>query len=308
MGWSLSEHLRDLQYHIDYAKINYRQRYYSTSRNPRVIQARIGNEPLLSLRTYPLDLYIVKPGEFLALERKCKRSKGKILQPSAEDPFLNFSRLNSLEESRELPVEASGSGDVTQSESPKLGLKDRFRSFKGRYQSLHLLKNNPLKLDAAAPSHDLPSPILETVNGDMAMWNQQIDNGGPQPPQLPPRRPVRCASDTMKQSLCVRPDTSRANWVRRKSSGSRRSNESAVWKSVLNDISLSAARVTAGHQPKCNSAYRVLSCDFINVEAYLENCGVGAEWQASRPRTAPTLDGGDYYDVLSLYDLTMRGA
>lgn len=279
MIWSFTEGIRNLRYQIDYAKIDYIQRYYSTSHNSRVIQTRIGNEQLLSLRTYPNDEYLAKPGKFLVLEKKSRMEslKNEILYLRGQTPtenaslqftndaFLDFSRLSSFknEEEEEKGDERSSKQDEAEEEKideqslsqdgveeeegildemylepqvdlPKKGLKERLKSFKSCYQNMHLL----LPLQASKMS--IPSPILETLSGDPVQKKgegREFQHKTPVKEVAPPR-----------------------------SVGSRQSNGSEVWKNVLNDISLSAARVSIGHAPKPSHHFKDLSSDFIDAE------------------------------------------
>lgn len=75
----IQELYRDLHSNIDYLGIKYRQKYYSNDENPRLIQTRLKNQPLLSLRTLPHDKYLIKPGEFLSIDD----SKSIIKSPRA---------------------------------------------------------------------------------------------------------------------------------------------------------------------------------------------------------------------------------
>ena len=57
----------DIRYKIDYHLIHARLKYYSNSKNPRVIHTKLNNQTLITLRTNPHDLYLVRPGEFLTM-------------------------------------------------------------------------------------------------------------------------------------------------------------------------------------------------------------------------------------------------
>ncbi|CUM50502.1 unnamed protein product [Debaryomyces tyrocola] len=78
---SLQYTFHDLRYKVEYYKTRYKQRYYSNDRNPRVIQTKLKNQRLLSLRTQPHDKYFIKPGEFLALvPKKLDRNINQIIE------------------------------------------------------------------------------------------------------------------------------------------------------------------------------------------------------------------------------------
>lgn len=57
----------NVRYKVDYHMIHARLKYYSNSKNPRVIHTKLNNQRLITLRTNPHDPYFVKPGEFLTL-------------------------------------------------------------------------------------------------------------------------------------------------------------------------------------------------------------------------------------------------
>ncbi|GEQ68472.1 hypothetical protein JCM33374_g2140 [Metschnikowia sp. JCM 33374] len=57
----------NVRYKLDYHLIHARLKYYSNSKNPRVIHTKLNNQRLITLRTNPHDPYLVKPGEFLTL-------------------------------------------------------------------------------------------------------------------------------------------------------------------------------------------------------------------------------------------------
>lgn len=78
---SIQYTFHDLRYKVEYYKTRYKQRYYSNDRNPRVIQTKLKNQRLLSLRTQPHDKYFIKPGEFLALvPKKLDRNVNQIIE------------------------------------------------------------------------------------------------------------------------------------------------------------------------------------------------------------------------------------
>ncbi|CAH2351835.1 hypothetical protein CLIB1423_04S07030 [[Candida] railenensis] len=349
MYWSIIEGFRDLRYHINYAKIDYIQRYYSTSHNPRVIQARIGNEQLLSLRTYPQDEYLVKPGQFLVLEKRCKmedlrnelmkfqsagpESSSK-LPPFNNDDFLNFSRLSSFQEGeeeqedqenqeeelisiqeketdnieigniidsdQEVRVEVHSSAEDKE-ELPKKSLKQRLKSFKTCYSGMHsssLLQSGQMLI---------PSPILETLSGAqlVAKEKEQEDAGKIEEDAREDQCKNRRESEIPPSSVC-----------------SKQSNGSEVWKNVLNDISLSAARVSIGYPPKSKQHFKNLSSDFIDAEMiYLQENDKNILYSPNRAVSEGYTDMlrnkntkereiesvGNYYDdLLSVYELTRK--
>lgn len=343
MYWSIVEGFRDLRYHINYAKIDYIQRYYSTSHNPRVIQARIGNEQLLSLRTYPQDEYLVKPGQFLVLEKRSKiedlrnelinfqsaaPGSSSKLQPFNNDDFLNFSRLSSFQEGEEgqeqelqhkeeqsmslLEKEAENNefGNGIDSEEipveskealPKKSLKQRLKSFKTCYQGMHLL------LLLLLSQLQIPSPILETLSGAQLITKEKEQDK---------------ERKNEEEAREIQYKNRREEEIPPGSVCSKQSNGSEVWKSVLNDISLSAARVSIGYPPKLKQHFKNLSSDFIDAEMiYLQENDKNILYSPNRVVSEGYIDVlkskdakereiesvGNYYDdLLSVYELTRR--
>lgn len=295
----LHDHIHDLRYQVRYAKISYRQKYYSTSRNPRVIQAKIGNEPLISLRTYPQDEYLARPDEFLVLERRRIEAADEIvsneiisndLMPPFEDPFMDFSRLSSFQEGEEVEEITSTVsielGDIEPIELPKLlKLKERFRFFRERYQNMNVVHIS------LQPSVSIPSPIMELLDEETS--EDEIN--------VPLKEETTVVSTPRRLSLHQPKDLPTGV------TGSK----TEVWKSVLNDISLVAAKVSIGHSPKSSKQFRVLSGDFINAEIYQENneprhtkrtSSDGILYKLNRNSSIKRPQSTSYYDIISLYN------
>lgn len=60
---------RRCRYKFSYYLIDIRRKYYSNSRNPRVIHTKLKDQILISLRTCPNDKYLTKPDEYLTLAK-----------------------------------------------------------------------------------------------------------------------------------------------------------------------------------------------------------------------------------------------
>lgn len=65
---TIEQAYKKIRFEIDYLIIDARRWFYSNSRNPRVIQTKLKNQVLVSLRTCPKDQYFVRYGEYLTLE------------------------------------------------------------------------------------------------------------------------------------------------------------------------------------------------------------------------------------------------
>lgn len=67
---TIPEAYRKLRYKVKYFIVDTKLKWYSTSRNPRLVQSKFQGQTLITLRVHPRDKYLVKPGEFLSVERK----------------------------------------------------------------------------------------------------------------------------------------------------------------------------------------------------------------------------------------------
>ena len=88
---------RDLKFRINHLLVAYRQKYYSTDKNPRVIQSRVQNQQLLSLRTFPKDPYLTgsdKP--FLHLSNEYEETESQYLDNSDERDYTLFEYTNDM--------------------------------------------------------------------------------------------------------------------------------------------------------------------------------------------------------------------
>ena len=94
---SILHKYRDLKFRVNHLLVAYRQRYYSTHKNPRVIQSRVQNQQLLSLRTFPKDPYLTgsdKP--FLHLSNEYEETESQYLDNSDERDYTLFEYTNDM--------------------------------------------------------------------------------------------------------------------------------------------------------------------------------------------------------------------
>lgn len=94
---SILHKYRDLKFRVNHLLVAYRQRYYSTHKNPRVIQSRVQNQQLLSLRTFPKDPYLTgsdKP--FLHLSKEYEETESQYLDNSDERDYTLFEYTNDM--------------------------------------------------------------------------------------------------------------------------------------------------------------------------------------------------------------------
>ncbi|KAG7660926.1 uncharacterized protein J8A68_005601 [[Candida] subhashii] len=90
----------DIRFNVDHFIVGYRQRYYSLNKNPRVIQTKLHNQQLISLRTFPRDKYIVEPTGFLSLGNENANDSGNDeIEETASFTVYDIDELISFDES-----------------------------------------------------------------------------------------------------------------------------------------------------------------------------------------------------------------
>lgn len=215
----------EIRYQFDYMKMDYRQKYYSNRKNPRVIHTKLQNQKLLTLRTFPRDKYFTKAGEFLKLDESYEDKDWDKDEDEYDESAL---------------ISEYGSGDVISStpsieETPKgyaeflleklgIGLNENTDPDHAKANDLKKLVIN-LCCPRLSRDHD---------NKEFAM---KCENSSP---PSPPR----------KDSL----------------GGILADQQGGVWKSVLNDISLSAARISTGLSSNGAKEFSRLSSDFVDAK------------------------------------------
>ncbi|ABN65228.2 predicted protein [Scheffersomyces stipitis CBS 6054] len=259
--------VHDIRYNWNYLAICYRQRYYSTNKNPRVIQTKLKNQTLISLRTFPQCKYLIKPGEFLALDSKNKvgREKYDVVENERDNQnndinhyFVGFddtfvererkemiSRLVGTKRPSSAPdlvslkrvVLGSSScnclchdhpvnGDTKECEeaeeanlSKSSGVKDFFKGIIG-YK-----KNEEGQLQGSSKVSAANSSICESIEKE-------------QVPDIQPPFPVpktRLFLNNLGSSSSL-------------NSHGKDAEEKKIWQTVLNEVSLSAARISTGNK------------------------------------------------------------
>lgn len=92
---SILQKYRELRFRFNHLLVAYRQRYYSTDKNPRVIQSRIQNQQLLSLRTFPRDPCLTNNDKpFLHLENEYEESQ--YFANCNERDYTSFEYINDV--------------------------------------------------------------------------------------------------------------------------------------------------------------------------------------------------------------------
>lgn len=276
--------LHDLRYQIDCLLVEYRLRYYSTSKNPRVIQQRLCNQQLLSLRTWPHDKYFLKTGEFLAMSFSRATNADRV----AEDPlsaeqqvlFTGFDedhecpqcgRLGHSAEPNNGQIEAESAEDVlvdlnVAPESPK-------KSFR-RFMCLPFTK----RVRSVAPlaeedeEEEDEETAAKTKKGQMAKPSENTKKAEAPGEVEAPARAERTDTLPLKdlllglKTLHLQPANARGE-VSEQASQNTPGRHEKVWTSVLNGVSLQAARISTGSQPTSRGDRGSVTADFIGAKS-----------------------------------------
>ncbi|KAK6456011.1 uncharacterized protein RJT20DRAFT_140687 [Scheffersomyces xylosifermentans] len=306
----------DVKYHWHYLAVDYRRKYYSTNRNPRVIQSKFQNQTLISLRTFPQCKYLIKPGEFLSVVPKDKKSKQTLnnpteldlITPHEDDFFVGFddtflirerrelvSKLNSIKRVNSAPELVSlrneligkhsctcvchdvtqqqmsnGEADESNLEGKASNLKDMIRyfmgakknndnesstnqsPFKGHESNMSLLQDVLLlpELDEGTSGQSplRHSPQVSGIHSQLQSFVSKLGNGGSKLSYGSSGHPIVLESGG-KTGLNLPADEKRR-----------------VWKTVLNEASLSAARISTGAEKSSDLKLRNFSSDFIDAK------------------------------------------
>ncbi|KAK6203581.1 uncharacterized protein RJT21DRAFT_139313 [Scheffersomyces amazonensis] len=342
----LQHAIHELRYKVDYYFVDYRQRYYSTNRNPRLIQTKLQNQQLISLRTFPKDKYLLKPGQFLSLEYQyfpqsmpSPISNLPIQSIPKDDAmsFLSFDETFSHKKSRrvgkgggdkrnefissgprinsapDLSVIEIGSGHhdscTCQCHSTPAEFPPKIKIYKKSHKSSNAVRNifnqylRPIKSgernqqvmlgpplqnlssDINIPSDSAPdlgqsnkrkdiedsSPLLMMLDDSSPLkLNIEINKGNPDLLNSNVNEIMLLDSNNNNNNndnhSNHNPIISQVN-IQNKNSKNDSSKSSMVWKTVLNDVSLSAARISTGSPHSPNMDARRMSADFTDAKS-----------------------------------------
>lgn len=246
---------RDVQYNLDYYNVKYRQRLYSNDRNPRLIQTRLQNKTLLSLRTCPHDKYLIKPGEFLTIEPMDMQQEEDLEEelfcdfaspPASRRLDLNLLHSITMNSVSDL-IKIEPEPEELQSEECSCACHSPI-SFKQRVK-LKLIRLRPERVKELPQEEDTelePFPVLRQMPC-LLPSPPRITTGATFQPVL--SKPNQCLNNSNCQ--CTKCCKSEEN----------------VWKKVLNDVSLSAARLSTGSLPTSRHDFENLTSDFIDAKS-----------------------------------------
>lgn len=256
---------RTCRYKLDYYLIEFRRKYYSNSRNPRVIQAKLKDQIILSLRTCPHDKYLVKQDEYLTLAEV-----GHEL-----DPELGHHSVGSVVEMY-----------LAETENPLLDLSDHSPGEEDDPQTAAEL------FTPITPATQITSPTpgsenrtesgLEEPNSGSEELKKHEEKTKPSLPDIQKvwaKLPFTSSRQTLKCKNAELTATNESVEAQDTSKWGKPTEGKMVWKTVLNDVSLSAARLSTGSDGGSKEDYESLTGDFIDsrrkVDLFVDNLAEG---------------------------------
>lgn len=251
MHWEDVYHvIHTCRYKIDYHLIELRRKYYSNSRNPRVIHTKLQDRMLFSLRTCPHDKYLPKADEFLTLEKATDTESLMDIYLEEEEPLVNLDETSSFDDHRPMDVFSPTTPQTPQT-SPIYPHENRPQTAQ-RSQTSQLPKSEKLR-------NSLPD--IQKVWARLPFTASRMQN-------LMSKNVV--ASSTNESVEAFHTSYKCPQCV---------NENKMVWKTVLNDVSLSAARLSTGSDGVSRDDYENLSGDFIDSkrkeDLFVENLAEG---------------------------------
>lgn len=295
---SLQFKIHDFRYKVDYLKTRYKQRYYSNDKNPRVIQTKLKNQRLLSLRTQPHDKYFIKPGEFLALvPKKLDKNANHIIELNTSNylkpQFLKRKELfqwyddNALKEysySRsDLDLEHYKFGKIRSYSNSCIDIRtpiqhgyfDRRLSLSSDGSSVLHSKTSIINRSSEVHYMEVSSNTLPLIDMNSFTPDTRITNISNEYSEkglsLPFDNPDHYYSkkDQFLGSPKIQSNSPRLQSCHTKERTCNNTNNigklQSSWRMVLNAISLSAAMVSVGQSPMHD--FEDLTADFTNLKS-----------------------------------------
>lgn len=232
---------------VAYIRADCTQKYYSTSKNPRVVQTRLNH--VASLRTCQ-EKYDIEPGEFLALDRDERQRKAYDRETRViESAPPRLAEAEMIPNANGCKCECHQSVDCNRPERTK----------KSWFGFKH--KDSEPAIDQ--PSIEINSALVAQDTQDLIELHQQLqENNKHTIPEISwIKTPLSPGKDSPYKRLLRQ--YSFAEGTRLSSSESNQ-----VWKSVLNDVSLSAARISTGAPATSKTYLEPISADFTREDWY----------------------------------------
>ncbi|KAI5950689.1 hypothetical protein KGF57_004237 [Candida theae] len=279
MGY-FKEAYHDVRFNFNHFVVDYKRKYYSLNQNPRVLRARVSNQPFTSLRTY--EYYPPLPGtnEEESEESFDDENKENVpehwLSSTNMDLFPSFDACFDHTENGPPPRRILSEADIDQVgddllESFSLDMKVGSNSSHGRnFEMVHsdTESGHNIHTDSGmqyvGPFHLVyPTPLSTEVKKGHRL-----------------SRIIRSFSDAATR--CGQNDASNASslslenmeqqeksdeQVGRKPPPTVDQPSNKIWKMVLNDASLSAARVSTGNSTSPVVTNQCIKADFTDARA-----------------------------------------
>ena len=234
---------RQVRFNVRFAIADYKQRYYSNSKNSRVIHTKLQNQPLITLRTEPHDKYLHSPGEFLKVPEETENKE-------QVDFFDSQSNMDAHSVMVPNVIAIENKWNIT--------------SMLGKFAAL------------------MPVVTKENV--------EHVKEDGKKEEVL--------ESDALIGVLESQPMAVNVNVSE--------DHEKLAWKSILNDASLSAARISVGIDvPQLRDSYINLAADLTAAKAICSHSDLQqktARKLQNEPFNSVLSRKSAYYGILSLYN------
>ncbi|KAF3988716.1 hypothetical protein FT663_03219 [Candidozyma haemuli var. vulneris] len=245
---TIPETYKKLRYKVNYFIVDTRSKWYSTSRNPRLVQSKFQGQTMITLRVHPHDKYLIKPGEFLSLEKKDPDtfSLNSFVDMYCQEMVDNMS-FPDYEGSEKDEEEDSQEQDQDTKEAPKINSVD--------------INEPPI-----SPITRASNFIRSFSRSERKAVNMEKEES-PKAPESPktPESPITRKRDFYRRMLGIRrweeEPLEESTSIGMEVSGDFSSPSPKVWRRVLSDISLSAAQISTGSAPSSRGAYENLSSD-----------------------------------------------
>lgn len=289
-----------IKYTLQLYRIEYLQKYYSNSKEPRIIQNKL-TKKLTSLRMFPRDRFRKEPGEFLKVQ-KTKEDTSQIQLINLDDSLILNSAIMPIESRQDVDGEYLSEEGQVQNEqpeerkgtqSPELNSSqvcecechssiEQEVGTKLQKQGKRRFFNFPGKLSKIL----IPSPIIE-IESSLVTPKEPSDENLPMIPYKLPQK-LLGSIENLLSDKSLKDDVRRHSYTEgvtpfffdpkpllsnnetddNNSLQEQSNREKEVWKTVLNDVSLSAARISTGGTPVNAEEFANLTSDFVDSKIY----------------------------------------
>lgn len=243
---------KQARYQVDYRLVQARLKYYSNSKNPRVIHTKLDNQCLVSLRTNPFNPYKVKPGDFLT----CRSSSSDswldyYVECAGSEPLLEKKRMKRVLRRKTDLIEISFDDKVLR---PHLAYSADRRSPSSGPGKPALSETSPCARPLVRPK-TTPRLTIPHALGSLPLTPRKLACS----PLSPFSKRESVSAPTMRTPPYYAAASPDSPWIHRwkavrPNTQVRQGPE--VWKTVLSEISLSAARISTALNEATNGVGR----------------------------------------------------